>query len=504
MRKFIPLVLLLGLMHPIYAQEFLDVMRYSNTRQGGTARSMGMGGAIGATGIDYSVASINPSSLAQMRTSTAMATVALNFSNNSANYIDKDVKDNRFNFSIPNLGVTISTVLYHLGKEKKTGLINHTFAFGFNRVNDFNRNFTLDANNNQSSYLDYLAELGNEYMNWADVQNGLNPFYPEELALAAGGIVYDNNNAEFVANLPISINMRQLYRHEYQGRQTEWSAAWGGNISHVLYIGAGVNIPAIRYKTKETYIERGYDEVQGVDKSFEHTRELSTSGSGVNAKIGATVRANDWFRIGVAYHTPTAYSLSDQFGYTFSSRGFNSQFVYPDGEVLQSDPGVTDDYTITTPGKTVFSAAFIIKKEAMISMDYEMVNYTNAQISGTDLSFINTLVNDNLGSASNFRMGGEYNYLDFKFRGGIAVYASPFNQSILNSLTEGNLALRVYSLGFGYQEPTSNVYFDAAMVYERYDDFYTPYFLETSGRPYYTAFNEVRNTRLVFTIGTKF
>lgn len=503
MRKIVLILLFTGLLCPVYAQEFADVLRYSNTRQGGTARTMGMGGAIGASGVDFSVSAINPAALAQLRRHTAMATIGLNFTNNNANYLNQDIRENRFNFSINNMGITLSTIMYKLGKEKKKGLINHTFSFGFNRVNDFNRNIAIDANNNQSSYLDFLAEDANTYIDWAAVQqDGIDPFFPEELALTANAIVFDNN--AFVPNLPDTINMRQLYSYNYKGRQMDWNISWAANISHVLYIGAGIGIPAIRYSSSETIIEKGFDEVRQIDKSFEHNRELSTSGNGFNAKLGAVLRPNNWLRLGLAYHTPTSYVLTDQFSYNFSSRGYsNGNFAYTDGEVIQSEVG-ENDYRLTTPGKLVVSGAFIIKKQAIVSFDYESVNYRNAKIDGQDLNFINTLVRENLRTADNFRLGLEYNYYEYRFRGGYGIYASPFSETILNSLLEGNLALRAYSAGFGYQVPDSDVYFDAAVVYERYDDFLTPYSLDVSAREFYTSFNKVNSTRLVFTLGTRF
>lgn len=504
MRKIVLIVLLLGVVCPLTAQEFNDVLRYSNIRQGGTARSMGMGGAIGATGVDFSVSAINPASLAQMRTSTAMATVGLNFTNNNSNYLNQDIRENRFNFSINNMGVTLSTIMYNLGKEKKKGLINHTFSFGFNRVNDFNRNISIDANNSESSYLDFLAEEANEFLDPALIQNGFEPFFQEELALAANAIVYDQNNDNYLPNLPSTINMRQLYNYNYRGRQTDWNISWAANISHLLYIGAGIGIPAIRYTATETIIEEGFDEVEQVQKSFELGRELSTSGNGLNAKIGAVLRPNNWLRVGFAYHTPTRYNLTDQFSQNIVSRGYtNGNFVYAQGELIQSEIG-ENTYTLTIPGRLILSGAFIVKKQAIISIDYENVNYRNARMEGDGLNFINPLIRQNLRTADNLRVGVEYNYFEYRFRAGYGIYASPYNEAILNNLLEGNLALRVYSAGFGYQVPDSDVYFDAAITYERFDDFLTPYTLETTPRDFYTSFNQVNSTRLIFTVGTRF
>ena len=51
------------------AQNTDDAIRYSQTITGGTALSAGMGGAIGALGGDYSVASVNPAGLGLYRKS---------------------------------------------------------------------------------------------------------------------------------------------------------------------------------------------------------------------------------------------------------------------------------------------------------------------------------------------------------------------------------------------------------------------------------------------------
>lgn len=499
MKKPLVIALFLGLSATAYAQEFLDLKRYSAIRQGGTARSMGMAGAIGATGIDYSVASINPSGLAQLRSSQAMATIGLNFTGNNANYLNADVKDNRFNFSINNMGVVFSNIIMERGKERKKGLINHSFAVGFNRINDFNRYLTLDAINPQSSYLDFLAEQATKYVDWNSISSGFTPFYPEELALATNAVVHTNSG--YFANLDSNAIQRQNYRVQHTGRQNDWNVSWAGNFSHAIYVGVGIGIPSMTFNSTETIIERTQN---GNGQSFEYNKKFTTTGTGFNAKLGVTLRPNDWVRLGAAYHTPTTYSMNDVYGYDFLSRNFGTgNFVYKSGDVLKSDQAEFN-YKFTTPGKTVLSAALLYKKLGMISLDYEVVNYLQAQSTTTELTFMNTLVKDNLRQASNIRIGAEYNYLNYKFRAGYAAYASPFKKSILNSLTEGDLSLRVYSIGLGYQESNNPVYFDVAAIFERYDDFYTPYILNSTNRNFYTAFNKVNSTRLLFTIGTKF
>lgn len=503
MKKLILATILAGLAMQAHTQGFLDLKRYSVTRQFGTARSMGMGGAIGATGIDFSVSQVNPAALAQIRVSQASGTIGLNFTNNSGTYLDHNIQDSRFNFSIPNMGIVLSKVQTKMGKEKTTGLVSYSFGFGFNRVNDFNRTISIGGTNNKSSYLDYLAEQATKYVDWNSTANNFYPFYPEELALAANAIRHIDSN-KYEANLPNVVTMNQNYRYQQGGRQTDWNISWGGNFSHRIYFGAAIGVPAIRYNSTETITEQSDDPNLSPDVSFEHTTTVNTSGTGFNGKVGLMFRANDWLRFGLAYHTPTSYTLTDQFSYTFMSRNFtNGQFVYTSGQLLSSDPG-NFKYKFVTPGKMVLSTALVFKKTAMVAIDYEMVNYKEAQSPTSELIFVNNLVNSNFQSASNVRVGGEYNYLDYRFRAGYALYASPFNDAILSAVNNDNLALQVYSVGFGYQEPDGKLFFDAAVTYERFDDYYTPYLLETTNRPYFTSANKIGITRLLFTVGTKF
>ena len=58
----------------IHAQTISDALRYSNLEVGGTARTVGVGGGIGALGADYSVLSTNPAGIAAFRTNEFVIT----------------------------------------------------------------------------------------------------------------------------------------------------------------------------------------------------------------------------------------------------------------------------------------------------------------------------------------------------------------------------------------------------------------------------------------------
>ena len=61
------------------AQNETDALRFSQTFPGGTARTIGMSGAFGAFGGDFSTLSINPAGIGVYRSSEFSITPAMNY-----------------------------------------------------------------------------------------------------------------------------------------------------------------------------------------------------------------------------------------------------------------------------------------------------------------------------------------------------------------------------------------------------------------------------------------
>jgi hypothetical protein len=93
------------------------------------------------------------------------------------------------------------------------------------------------------------------------------------------------------------------------------------------------------------------------------------------------------------------------------------------------------DYRLLTPWRAIGSVALVFKKFGFISVDYEWVNYSGASFDfNKNFSFnddfaetnVNNSIEAKYGSASNLRIGGEFKFNMFRFRGGYAYYGSPF------------------------------------------------------------------------------
>ena len=137
MKKAFLLVVTILLYIQINSQTIQDAIRYSSFDVGGTARTVGIGGGIGALGADFSAMSTNPAGLAAYRRSEFTLTPSLVFSNTKSELQGGNAgqqEDNRTNFNFNNVGLVIAR--RPLSSAWKTA----NFAVGFNRLANFHEN----------------------------------------------------------------------------------------------------------------------------------------------------------------------------------------------------------------------------------------------------------------------------------------------------------------------------------------------------------------------------
>ena len=108
-----------------------DALRYSQLEVGGTARTIGVGGALGALGADYSVLSTNPAGLANFRTSELVLTPSVHIASTKATLTNGDndeVKETNSRFNFNNIGF----VFHSQPRKDKWSTFN--WGIGFNRL----------------------------------------------------------------------------------------------------------------------------------------------------------------------------------------------------------------------------------------------------------------------------------------------------------------------------------------------------------------------------------
>lgn len=281
----------------------------------------------------------------------------------------------------------------------------------------------------------------------------------------------------------------------------EYAFSIAGNLLHKLYLGASVGIQSVRFDETVLFEELdNNDNIPGIN-SLRFREYYETRGSGINFKFGLLYRPVKWLRLGGAVHTPTFFSLNDIY-YNSLSANFslapNVHDSIPVYNYQENSPQGRFDYDLNTPFRAMANVAFIIDRSALISIDYEFVDYSNARFRSNNYTFFEE--NDNIRNyfkeGHNIRIGGEYRYGPISFRMGGAYYDSPFESSNINK----DFRTLVYSGGVGIR--TSNMYLDfsfSRIANENYYFLYQGYGVDSE-----PANIKVNQNRFVTTIGFVF
>lgn len=520
------LCLLLGT--PVWGQNEADALRHSQTSISGTARSLGMGGAFSAVGADITSAHTNPAGLGVLRSSTFAITPVYRLVNNSTNYIDQTGLGKESKFNIGNWGVAFNTLNYYdNGREKKEverGLKSYTFAFGQNQIENYTREVNVSAFNEFSTIGDMFVERA----------NGLTlsqlPFESLE-ALAFETFAIDTLLSDGRTYFPAAsaANIQQTMQVIESGRRSEWFIALGANFSDKLYIGGSIGIQSLRYEQtfvlNEDDVEDFYFDynnnlalgdlaIPTVQLRF--TDEFSTRGTGFNGKFGIIYRPIDPLRVGLSIHTPTFFTLTDD---------FSSNLVH----VLQTTVGTEElegvqtpgrfEYNLQTPYKVTLGVMYLIQKSGFISADIEMTDIsssqlsTNGNINSPDFySFAeeNQRILDFYKRSFNARLGGEFRSGIFRLRAGTAFFGNPLTDeaaeyldaSDLETVRKVNGGRRLFTLGAGIRQP--NLYLDVSLINQQEKDKFTPYTVQAEEIFVPSVVNTQTTNTIVATVGFTF
>ena len=392
------------------AQDINEAYNLSNTTVQGTARSMGFGNALGSVGGDFSSLSVNPAGLGVYRSSELTFTPSLRMNGASSQYNGTTTMDNNIHFNINSFGLVFTNAPKGKRYERRAWK-TVSFALGMNRVADFNREYTYQGVNKTSSASQAFESDANQNPGTATSTTA---------SSSLGYIGYSsyllnqNANGQFTSIVPFAGGVTQMKSVQENGGIDEYTISLGGNYKEKLMLGLTIGIPNINYHRYYYYQESLADGNTASNPSgfglFNYNESVNISGTGVNAKIGAIYKINDFIRIGAAFHSPTYYSISD-----FSSPGIT--VVHSDSSVtLTGDNGYLPqnqfDYNLTTPWKGVVSATFMLKKIGFITADYEYVEYSSMRYRypggfETDERAMNQEIKKTYQGVSNFRLGAE-------------------------------------------------------------------------------------------------
>ncbi|RLD60980.1 MAG: hypothetical protein DRJ05_03590 [Bacteroidetes bacterium] len=447
MKRIIPsLTILMFLSLSLTSQNEVDALRYSRTTFGGSARVMAMGGAFGSLGADFSTLSTNPAGIGLFKKSEFMFSPSLYIGETKSTYNGSQSGDSKHNFNMGNVGIVFTTK----SANEKSVLRYYHFGFGLNRLNDFNRRIRIEGTNNENSITDMWVDYANgvhfqdiEDDFYGDYAYDLHPAWQTYLIDTVPGY-YDRYNAAAAGG-----HVLQKKNITSWGSMNEMVVSGGANLSDRLYFGATIGFPFIRYFEESTYGEVDEDNNFDDFHSLDVYQYLKTRGSGVNLKFGLIARPINWLRIGAAIHSPTWYNNMQDIWYTEVSSRFDNNETFS-----SASPEGRYDYQLETPFKAIGSVSVVLWRIALISADYEYIDYSESKLRASDYYFDaeNAAIRLKYTQTQNIRLGTEIRFGHFAVRGGAAIYGSPFASGINDGETY------YYSGGFGYRE--KHFYFD--------------------------------------------
>ncbi len=486
----------------VTAQNLDDAMRYSKIFYQGTARFNAMGGAFTALGGDISSIALNPAAAGVFRSTEVSVTPVVFFRNLNTDYKGFSNTDSYSGLTLGQIGMVTS-----FGTGKSSGLSNLSFAYTFNRTNNYYRHSVIDGINDNGSMADFWALQADGYRT-SQLEG------PPWMAYEAYLIDTLSNYLDQYASIfsyygeTNPVYGQQVKRViDNSGFSNEHNVTLGANISDKLYLGAGFGITNISYTGH--YVHREIDEAQNVFDfvNFTYTDHFNAIGSGWNFKIGAIARPIESLRLGFSFTTPTIYTINEVFYNNLSAKLDNDT---PNDPSDDANPVINQDdmsyrYRVTTPYHINAGIAYQLGTIAMISADYEFIDYASARLSkgadGYDFYNENQDITSELGSAGNLRLGAEVRLGGLYLRGGYSHYGSGFSSGTLNENSDSN----GYSAGIGYRQ--NKFYVDMAMVLMNSYESYMMYPDDPRSAPLYRSDPVDMNTKdkyLSLTVGLKF
>ena len=357
MKKMIFALTLLAAV-PAAAQETYENANIATDDLNGTARYVGMGGAMEALGADISTISTNPAGIGLFRHSIVNATAGM-VSQQDADDFDWSKKTS---MSFDQIGFVYA---------RQTGPQSFlNFGFNYHKSRNFNHilsaaNSLNGASQNKLSYIkgaEGVFDLVDDNGIWIGDGNA----YSQLDYLYYNVLLPDAQTGDFYYNDAKAFNMMRGQK----GYIGEYDFNISGNINNRWYLGLTVGIKDVNYKSYSEYRE-SLVSAQGTSVGdVLVSDERYIDGTGVNLKLGAIYRPIEEspFRIGLYVHTPTFYDLTTE--NVTAMNNYTSVGNYDSGSSSESYK-----FKLNTPWRFGVSLGHTIGNMVALGATYEYSDY---------------------------------------------------------------------------------------------------------------------------------
>lgn len=346
----------------------------------GTARYVGMGGAMDALGADLSVISTNPAGIGLFRSSQAKLTFGMTSQQDAPSGISGNSTYPTFDqagfvYSIRNSSSSFVNIAFNYHKESDfnflmsaAGDLNGasqnglSYAKGFNQLVDpvyySKDNVISDDYSNMFNQVDYLYY--NSFL-WDGTFNK-----------QADGVTDDYD----APNYYYAKGMNYMTQTKTDGYIGAYDINISGNINNQVFLGLTVGIRDVHYNNSTIYTESiisssSQNKPQG---ELDMVNNMSITGTGYSIKAGIIVRPIETspFRFGFSVSTPTWYDLKSSNTLSFRNRTSRQSVANMPVKV-----GEDFDFKFYTPWQFGFSLGTTIDDYLALGATYEYEDYSS-------------------------------------------------------------------------------------------------------------------------------
>ena len=415
-----------------------DVQRFAERDLMGTARYVGMGGAMTAIGGDPTAAMDNPAGLGLYRRNEVTLTIdeTIDHSTQISTALPSSAQGHtRSRFAAPNVAV-----IWSWGNpDKQRGVLYSNIMLSANRLTNYHRDISASANDLSMAQTicqltNGLSEQNLQNTPWDDVEVGWLSILGYEAYLIDPVDDYQWQPALDFTQGTLTISET--------GQSNQYTFSWALNVNHQWYLGMGLNLPTLSYTKQTSHTES--DRINSAQlKSLYHL-----SGVGVNGNFGLIYRPIQALRLGLSFQTPTMMSLSVQTeGDLYTTvAGESYSILTPESGVISTK--------MASPLRTSVSIATQMGSEGLLAVQYDYAHATkDKELGVSPMEDVHTL-----------RIGGEAQIVRGLFFNAGYVYESSFlkedpvwmlgyNEVRTDMDYRYTQNTQYYSLGLGYRGP---------------------------------------------------
>lgn len=392
MKKILSIMTAAMLGTAVSAQETYDNAQLATKDLNGTARYVGMGGAMEALGADLSTIGTNPAGIGMFR----RGMVAGSFGFNTLSDAKSFGNANKTNMSFDQAGFVYSM------RSGRHSMLN--FGFNYTKSKNFDQILTAAGRLNNASQNKLSAmKNANGVYTLQDKNNGLvsnSGAYSQADYLYSNVLFnhYDANNSNDPNNAMLSEGDKGVIVNQTTGLPVYYNATGydfgrsttgyigqydfnvSGNSNDRFYWGFTVGIYDVHYNGSSLYSESLVDGNTAIgDVAMNDERKIT--GTGFDVKAGLIFRPAEEspFRIGLYVHTPTWYDLTTR-NYTVLNNNTNEAY----GSTERGKSSESYDFKFYTPWRFGVSLGHTVGNYLALGATYEYADYTTNDIRVND------------------------------------------------------------------------------------------------------------------------